>query len=423
MSGISIRPFALVVALCASGAALLAAPVYVAARREAASAMPCRTITPLQEAAILSAGAKVLRHVAQARADIGTRNAGNAAAQIDRTEELLDVIQANLPTTDAREWIQVARKHLEYASPREVLPDLIPIYASLKVLHNSMPTEAAEHHLGQAREYLQAGDKEKAGEELQATARALQDSEVELPLESTRQMIATAGTDLKREKWDAADRALQSAEDSTVYLSVAYEQPLFAAKALIWQTVLDLDAADNDLARSDFEGAIGYLELASQSGDASVRKAASRIYRQSKVLQKDLESGASAASGARRLWKQTRALAERSLEYLAAGWENYHSEDRLKSSLIAARLHLANAGIDLFTGNEDGRAREELLATGRFLEQAAGRADREGSGDSYRHQIADLQAQIKELGADPAAVRESRYAVLQKTLQNMIRSL
>jgi len=423
MPGTCIKPLALVVAVCASGSVLPGTPAGVAANREAATVLPCNTISPRQEAAILSAGASVLRHVAQARADVGTRDAADAAAEIDRTEALLASIQATLPTTDAREWIQVAQKHLEYASPREVLPDLIPVYASLAELHESMPTAAAKQHLDQARESLRAGDGKQAREALEATARAVRYIEVELPLDSTRQLIARARTDLNGQAWDAADRALQSAEDSTVYLSVAYEQPLFAAKALLWQTVLDLDAGDNDLARSDFEGAIGYLELASQTASKSTRKAAGLIYTQAKDLQKDLDGGADAGSGVWRLWEQTRALVERSLEYLAAGWERYHTGDRLKSSLIEARLHLANARIDLFTGNETRQAGEELQAALRFLDQAAGQTDTGKVQDSYQRQIADLQVQVQRLRSDPAAAPESRYAVLQRTLQNMIRSL
>jgi len=423
MPDIRSKPVALAVAMSALGFTVLAAPVYLVARQQATEVVPCKTISPLQEAGILTAGARVLRHVAQARADIGTSDMNGAGTEIDQTEKLLDSIRATLPTTEVTDWIQVAQEHLAYASPRDVLPDLIPIYASLDKLNNFMSTDQAKMYLGQARESLQSGDGTKAGEALQASAGAVRNIEVELPLDSTRQLVARAGKDLNGGKWDAADRALQSAEDSTVYLAVAYEQPLFAAKALIWQTVLDLDAADYDLARSDFEGAIGYLELASQSGDESVRKAVSRMYLRSEDLQGDLQGGAAAVPEVRSLWEQTRALAERSLADLAAGWERYQTDDRLKSSLIEARLHLANARIDLFTGNEAGQAREELRAAGRFLEQAAGQTDNAAAGDSYRQQITGLLTQIEGLGTDPASVRESRYAALQQTLQNMIRSL
>jgi len=423
MQGIHSKPLVLAIAVCALGLSLQATPVYLAARQEVPEVIPCKPVTMPQQAAIISTGARVLHHIARARTDIGTREVTDAGKEIDRAESLLDNIQATLPTTDVTDWVQVAQQHLEYASPREVLPDLIPIYASLHELHDSMPTGAARQHLDQARKYLQSGDREKGMEALEAAAGALQYLEVELPLDSTRQMVSRARKDLNSGNWDAADSALQSAEDSTVYLSVAFQQPLFAAKALIWQTVLDLDAADTDLARSDFEGAIGYLELVSQTTDESIQQAAGRLFTQAKELQKDLVNDTDAGSGVRRLWEQTRALTARSLEYLAAGWERYRSEDPLKSSLIEARLHLANARIDQFSGRETARAREELQAVRRYLDQAAGQVNSELAPDPYQNQISSLQAHIEALGADPSAAREPRYAALQQTLQNMIRSL
>jgi len=423
MRNTNIKPIALAVALCTLGPAWLTTPVSAANIQEEVTVTPGKPVSPQEEATILSAGVKVLRHVAQARADINNRNAEGAGKELDQTEKLLDIIQAALPTTEVKDRIWVAQKHLEYENTEEVLPDLVPIYASLHELLDVMPTDMAKQHLDQVRKHLRSGDKEKARAELEATAGALQYIEVDLPLDSTRDLVGQARTALNKEKWDDADRALKSAEDSTVYLSVALDQPLFTAKALIWQTVLDLNAADSDLAKSDLEGAIGYLELASQSDNKATREAAGQILAQARDLQKNMKAGADTGAGVRQLWEHTHALADRSLAYLAAGWERYRTENPLKSELIDARLHLADARIDLFTGHETGKAREELQAARQFLDRAAGQAKNDRADDTWQHQLADLQTAVRELGTDPAAVRESRYAVLQHTLEDMIRSL
>ena len=67
----------------------------------------------------------------------------------------------------------------------------------------------------------EAGDKEKAEASLDATAAALQYTEVDLPTSSTRQLVALARADMNREAKDEADCALKTAEDSVVYLSPA----------------------------------------------------------------------------------------------------------------------------------------------------------------------------------------------------------
>ena len=360
-----IKPLALAVALCALGPAALVTPVSAANIQEQVTVTPGQAITRDEQAAISSAGVKVLRHIAQARGDIHHKDAEAARTELDQTGKLLDIIQAALPTTEVKDRIWVARKHLEYENTREVLPDLVPIYASLDELIDIMPTDRAKAHLDQARAHLKSGDREKAREDLDATAGALQYIEVDLPLDSTRSLVDQARAELNKENWDQADKALKSAEDSTVYLSVALDQPLFTAQRLIWQTVVDFDAARRDLARSDLQDAIGYLELAGQSEDQTTRDAAQQLLAQARQLQQDMKGETDLGGRVRQLWEHTRALADRSLEYLAADWAQYRTGTPLKSDLIEARLHLANARIDLFTGHEAGEARDELNAAAR----------------------------------------------------------
>jgi hypothetical protein len=328
-----------------------------------------------------------------------------------------------LPTTKVKDRIWVAKKHMEYEDTQEVLPDLIPIYTSLDELIDVMPTDTAKQHLDEAQDQLKSGDKEKAKQALEATSGALQYTEVDLPVGTTRQLVAQARADLKQEKPADADEALKAAEDSVVYLSVALQQPLFRAKMLLWQTLLDMRAGDTDAASSALQDAITYLTAASRSDDKATRDAAAEILAQARQLREDLEGGTDIAAGLRHLWEHTEALADRSVEYLADGWARYRAGSSLKSELIEAKLHLANARIDLFTGHEPARAADELRVARQFLDQAAETLQQQQSDAAYRQRIADLQQAVDQLSSDPAAGKEARYAGLQQQLHDMIRSM
>ena len=425
-----IKPLTFAIVLAGLGPVMLPAPVSAAADQKSSATIqeqvtvkPGKTINPQEESVISSAGAKVLRHIAEARADIHNKDIESAKTNLGQAEKLLDIIQASVPTTKIKDQIWVAKKHLEYEDTQEVLPDLIPIYASMDELVDTMPVEAAKKHLDQAKEQLKSGDNVKASKSLEATAAALQYTEIDLPLGTTRQLVSRAKTALDKGNPEDAAKALKSAEDNVVFLSAAIEQPMFTAKALLWQTVLDLEAANTDLAKADLKGAIGYLEIATHSDNKSTRDAAGQILAQAREYQKDLDSGVDIGARVRRLWEHAQALAERDVEYLSTGWSRYRAESPLKSDLIEARLHLANARIDLFTGHESDKARNELESARRLLDQAGEEASKQQTENSNKEQIADFQKSLSELGTDPASASESNYASLQQQLGSMIQSL
>jgi hypothetical protein len=417
------KPLALAGALIGLGPAMLSVSVSAADIHEKVTVASGKVVNPQEEAVISSAGVKVLRHIAQARSAIHGKDAQSARTELGQIEKLLDIIQAAMPTTTVKDRIWVAKKHLEYENTEEVLPDLIPIYSSLDELIDIMPVDTAKKHLEQAKEHLKSGDKESAREALEATDAALQYTEVDLPLSTTRQLVAQAKADLDKEKLNDANKALKSAEHSVVYLSVATEQPLFLAKALLWQTVLDLEGGDKNLAKADLQGAVGFLESASQSDQKPMQEAASQLLEQARQLQQDLEDGENISTRLYHLWERTHALSERNVEYLSAGWAQYRAKSALKIDLIEAKLYLANARIDLFTEHKADKAKAELDSTRRFLDQATEHAKKPQIEDRYQKQIAELQKALKEISANPTSVKESKYYVLQHELRSMILSL
>jgi hypothetical protein len=195
-----LKPLALAGALIGLGAAMLSVAVSAADIHEKVTVASGKVVNPREEAVISSAGVKVLRHIAQARSAIHGKDAQSARTELGQVEKLLDIIQAALPTTQVKDRIWVAKKHLEYENTEEVLPDLIPIYSSLDELIDIMPVDMPKKHLEQAKEHLKSGDKESAMEALEATDAALQYTEVDLPLSTTRQLVAQAKADLDKEK-------------------------------------------------------------------------------------------------------------------------------------------------------------------------------------------------------------------------------
>jgi hypothetical protein len=412
-----------VAALIASiGTALVSAPVYAATIQEKVITTPGKTITPQEEALISSSGGKVLRHIAQARADIHNKDADAAQTELDQADKLLAIIRAALPTTSVKDRIWVAKEHLEYEDTQEVLPDLIPIYSSLNEMMDIMPVKAARAQLDKAREHLKAGDKANARKALEATDAAVQYTEVDLRLSTTRHLVAQARADLGKKKLDEADKALQAAEDGVVFISEGVEQPLFAAKAALYQGLVDLEAGNSDLAKADLQNAIKLLTDAKQSPDAATRDAAGELLGETQQMLTDLQNGDSSVNTHfHRLFERAQAYSDRAVEYLATGWERYRADGKpFKSDLIEARLHLANAQIDLFNGHEPDKARKELDAANRFLDKAVEAAGKQADDGSYKKQISDLQKTVKTLSGDPSGSELAQYTTLQRQLDNMI---
>ena len=78
MSNPKLKPLALALALAGLGPAMLSVPVSAAVIQEKVTVAPEKSINPREEAAISSAGVKVLRHIAQARANIHAKDAAAA---------------------------------------------------------------------------------------------------------------------------------------------------------------------------------------------------------------------------------------------------------------------------------------------------------------------------------------------------------
>lgn len=123
------------------------------------------------------------------------------------------------------------------------------------------------------------------------------------------------------------------------------------------------------------------------------------------------------------LWERARAFADRSVEYLAAGWARYRARGELKADLIEARLHLASAGIGLFTGHEVLQARRELVASLRYLEKAAEKTQQQNADQIHAKQIDAMRSAVKDPGTDAITAKQAGYLALEHQMSDLIHSL
>lgn len=363
--------------------------------QEEVNVLAGRQITPQDEAAISSTAAKVLRHIADARGALqGEKpDTEKAKAQLNQSAKLLDIIQAALPTTKIKDHIWVAKKHLEYENTQEVLPDLVPIYASLEELVDYVPTVTAKAHLDNARQALQEGNKPTAAEQLQAVDDALLYVEADLPLGSTRHLIDQAKAALEKDDTQSADQALAAAEDNVVFVSLSFQSPLTQAKAALFRAWKDAEAGDKTLAKTDINAAVRYLERAAQSPDRVTRAAAGDLVLQVRDLHGLIETdGKGFATQVESAWHRVKAMSERSAEYISTGWQRFRTEKAGKKDLIEAKLQLAFARIDRFIGKDDAAARVELAEAKGYLDTAAKLVSLE-----QKPEVQQLTAQVADL--------------------------
>lgn len=392
-----------------------------AAIKEQVSVSPVKTISIQDEQKISSAATKVLRHIAQARADLKNKDADAAKTQLNKAETLLKIIEAAMPVNQIKDRIWIAKKHLEYEDSQDVIPDLVPIYSSLDELVDLMPVDVAKQHVDTAKEHLKQNNKQKAIKELDETDAALVYTEVDLPLSITRQRVASAKMEISKGNLDHAEKALKSAEESVSFISVHMEEPLVVAKSSLWSAIRNYSVNAFDKAKADLNSAIRYLETAAQSTDKITHTEAAKLAKEARELEDKMEAQSTeTAKQLNHLWQHTTALSERSMEYMSAGWSSLRAKSKIKTDLIDARLHVANARIDRFTDNNVREAKTELDNALSFLGNAV-----DNAGTAHKKQVKQLQSRVEKLAKAVAGTKDNRqqYETLEQQMNQLIDTL
>ena len=252
---------------------------------------PSRTITSSEEQAISSTALKVLRHIAQARADIHEKDVNHANAELRLSQTLIDIIKAALPTENVKDRIWVAKKHLSYEDTETIKQDLVPIYSSLDEIQDLVPVEKSRDHINNAMEYLKKGNKEGAKEELKLADESLLYSEVDLPLAYTERHITAALGFLERNDAKKADEALKLAENGVQFISIDINSPVAKAKKSLWQASRNFSTGELAAAKRDLKEAKIFLGKAVKVGEAETRAEAEKLVKDIEAVEGKVDKG------------------------------------------------------------------------------------------------------------------------------------
>ena len=356
-------------------------------------------VLPREESTIQKTTAVALGNLARARADIRRKEYTRARHELAEAERLAHAIHQDLSTAVAKNLIGVARTHLEFEPPGRVVADLPPIYAALDAIDIYMPTDWARQHLDKARVYLENSDKTGAQRELKLADRSLMIMEVELPLLSVEKYIDKAQTYLAGKDARNADKSLSIAEQRAQAISMAVGSPLFQAKNNLWLAFKNYSASRTGETRKQLEQAHRNLEKAARSGNKREQQEAERLSREVAAFEGKLNSRETGVDLALKgIWGRSKALAERSAEYLAAGWDRAETTLGEDNDLIEAKLHVSYAETYQVTAGEPDKAAEELDKADSYLKKAL---HNPLADDAAKNSMRGLDKDILALKANP----------------------
>ncbi|MFH1241141.1 MAG: YfdX family protein [Pseudomonadota bacterium] len=270
---------------------------FAAKMEEEVIITPARPLTYSEQKQISSLAVKVLRHISNARGYIHDKNSKDAKKEINQALKLIENIRAGLPTTTIRDHIWVAQKHLSYENTEEVIPDLIPIYASLDAVEDFIPVKEVRQHVDEAKKELALADE------------GLLFVEIDLPLGHTERKVIEAAHLLANNEEKKADEALNDAEEGVQVISVAIYHPLLIAETSLWQ-------ASKQYARGKYEAALAalkkakeFLKKAAKDTDEQTKKEIDALKEKIDDLEKKIgEKGKGLGEDIRETWDKTKGL-------------------------------------------------------------------------------------------------------------------
>lgn len=364
---------------------------------------------------------EALRQIVQTRADIHENMPEKALHDVGEAARVAADIYDDFSSTVIRKRIWIARKHLEFEPPEQVLGDMSAIYAALGEAGGYLPRGIAKRHLDEAMAYLEKKDKSGAGRELALADRSLAAVEVELPLHIAEKYIDEARLYLIAGNATKADDTLKRAEHKTEAISVIVRSPLRHAKESFWLAIKRYTAGQMSEAGMYVNLAKGYLEQAVRSGDTKGREDAKKLAGDVTELEKKINRrGKAGGTVLVSVWERSKALAEREADYLATGWAEEKTVRPHENVLIEAKLHMACAESYQVTAGEPARAVEELNKAEMYLEKAL---KSESLGDTAREKIIAIEKimdQLKRRPEDKGAAIGLSYSSIAAELSEMI---
>ncbi len=297
--------------------------VFAQVIHEKVTVTPTRTLTAGEKSIISSSAVKVLRHIAQARADIHEKDLNHARGELRQALTLIDIIRATLPTAKVKDHIWVAKKHLSYEDTESVIPDLVPIYASLDEIADIVPVSKAREHINKAREHLKKGNKKGAKKELNLADESLIFSEVDLPLSYTETHITDAQGFLAKKEPRKAAEALKAAEDGVQFVDVDIQSPMTQARRSLWKATKHYLTGDMTATKKDLEDAKSALRKAGSTVDTKTKVKVKGLLKDVDAIEGEVDKGAKETGrDLKGLYERAKDLSLETMDLFESGRKN-----------------------------------------------------------------------------------------------------
>lgn len=282
---------------------------------EEISVSPGKPLSFPQQERIANLAVKALKHIARARGFIHTHNFADAGRELTKSRKLTEMIRASLPTTRIKDHIWVAKKHLSYENSEEVIPDLVPIYASLDEIQSFVSVDKTRNHLDEAKKSLKKDDKTKGAESLKLAGESLVYVEIDLPLRYTERKVAEALHLLAEGKGKEADQVLKEAEEGVQVISISSYGPMVLAQESLWQATKDYAKGRYEAAKRSLADAKVFLKMAAGQADEKTKKALAKLDRKIDELEEKMaESGSDFSKEIKGLWNKTKDVYHETVE-------------------------------------------------------------------------------------------------------------
>lgn len=276
---------------------------------------PGKPLSFPQQERIATLAVNALKHIAKARGFIHKHNFADARAELAESQKFMEMIRASLPTTRIKDHIWVAKEHLSYEDSEEVIPDLVPIYASLDEIQSFVSVDKTRGYLDDAKKALKADDKKKGAQALELAGASLVYVEVDLPLGYTERKVANALHLLAEGSDKEADQRLKEAEDGVQVISISSYGPMVLAQESLWQATKDYAKGRYAAAKRSLADAKVFLKMAAKQADEKTQKALAKLNLKIDELEKKMaESGTDFSKEIKGLWDKTKDVYHETVE-------------------------------------------------------------------------------------------------------------
>jgi len=351
-------------------------------------------IPAAQREAIVSTALRALRHITRARNAIHADDIDQARDDVQQAQELLALVGAARPTVRLKEHIWVARQHMDYETPQDVIDDLTLIDAELLNLAEYIPTAKARRHLQNARDLIQKNDTKAAKQELSHMEESLLLAEFDLPLAVSEQQVLAAQEALAINHPAAADKALVAAEESIQFITLGGSAPLVGTRTHLNRAAKNYADEYYAAARADLAQASEWLRRAGIGADEKSRKEAQKLAAEIDAVEDKLDT-VGHADTLSKLLHRSAVLVERDAEDLWMRNKQQQAEIRTLRKLLDAKIHLYYSKLDLARKHDSASIRSEIQTADRYLEESLDTAE-----PAMAEQITRLRNELEVLAGE-----------------------